>query len=88
MSKIALLFPGQGAQHVGMGKHIVQQYPKAKEFFEQANEILGYDLAKLCFEGPADELDSTIYSQPALFVCSLAALEKLRADSPDIVLGC
>ncbi len=88
MSKIALLFPGQGAQHVGMGKQLVQQYPKAKELFDQANEILGYDLAKLCFEGPAEELDSTIYSQPALFVCSLAALEKLRADSPDIVLGC
>ncbi|MCP4782090.1 MAG: ACP S-malonyltransferase [Fuerstiella sp.] len=88
MPKIAILFPGQGAQHVGMGKKIVQQYPKAKELFDQAQEILGYDLAKLCFEGPADELDSTIYSQPALFVASLAALERLRADSPEIVLGC
>lgn len=88
MSKIALLFPGQGAQHVGMGSKLVQQYPKAKELFDKANEILGYDLSKLCFEGPSEELDSTIYSQPALFVCSLAALEKLRADSPDIVLGC
>lgn len=88
MSKIALLFPGQGAQHVGMGKNLVQQYPKARELFDQANEILGYDLAKLCIEGPAEKLDSTIYSQPALFVCSLAALEKLRADSPHIVLGC
>ncbi len=88
MPKIAILFPGQGAQHVGMGKQIVQQYPKAKELFEQAQEILGYDLAKLCFEGPAAELDSTIYSQPALFVASLAALEKLRADAPEIVLGC
>ncbi|MEZ6129805.1 MAG: ACP S-malonyltransferase [Planctomycetaceae bacterium] len=88
MSKIALLFPGQGAQHVGMGKTLVQQYPKAKELFDRANEILGYDLATLCFEGPAAELDSTICSQPALFVCSLAALEKLRADSPDVVLGC
>ncbi|MEO1982806.1 MAG: ACP S-malonyltransferase [Fuerstiella sp.] len=88
MPKIAILFPGQGAQHVGMGKKIVQQYPKAKELFDQAQEILGYDLAKLCFEGPADELDTTIYSQPALFVASLAALEKLRADAPEIVLGC
>ena len=88
MSKIALLFPGQGAQHVGMGKKLVEQYPKAKALFDTANEILGYDLAKLCFEGPAEELDSTIYSQPALFVCSLAALEKLRANSPDIVLSC
>jgi [acyl-carrier-protein] S-malonyltransferase len=88
MSKIALLFPGQGAQHVGMGKQLVEQYPAAKELFDQAGEILGYDLAKLCFEGPADKLDSTIYSQPALFVASLAALEKLRADLPDVVLGC
>lgn len=88
MSKIALLFPGQGAQHVGMGKLLIEQYPAAKTLFDQANDILGYDLAKLCIEGPAEELDSTIYSQPALFVCSLAALEKLKADSPDVVLGC
>ena len=88
MSKIALLFPGQGAQHVGMGKRLADEYPQAKALFQQANDILGYDLAKLCFEGPADELDSTIYSQPALFVTSLAALEKLRTDSPDTVLGC
>ncbi len=88
MSKIALLFPGQGAQHVGMGRQLVQDYPAAKTLFDKAGEILGYDLSKLCFEGPAEELDSTIYSQPALFVASLAALEKLRADLPDIVLGC
>ncbi|MFY9252364.1 MAG: ACP S-malonyltransferase [Fuerstiella sp.] len=88
MSKIALLFPGQGAQHVGMGKQLFAEYPKAKELFDIANEVLGYDLAKLCFEGPAKELDTTIFSQPALFVSSLAALEKLRADSPDVVLGC
>lgn len=88
MSKTALLFPGQGAQHIGMGKRLVEDYPKARELFDKANEILGYDLAKMCFFGPASDLDSTIYSQPALFVCSLAALEKLRADSPDVVLGC
>lgn len=88
MSKIALLFPGQGAQHVGMGSQLVELFPKAKELFDTANEILGYDLAKLCFNGPSEELDSTIYSQPALFVSSLAALEKLRAESPDVVLGC
>lgn len=88
MSKIALLFPGQGAQHVGMGSKLIQEYPEAKKLFDKAGEILGYDLSKLCSDGPAEELDSTIYSQPALFVASLAALEKLRADSPDIVLGC
>ena len=88
MSKIAFLFPGQGAQHVGMGRSIVERYPAAAALFERANAILGYDLAKLCFEGPAEELDLTRISQPAIFVTSLAALEMLRADSPDIVLGC
>lgn len=88
MSRIALLFPGQGAQHVGMGRTIAARYPAAARLYEQASNILGYDLARLCFEGPADELDSTVISQPAIFVSSLAALEKLRADSPDVVLAC
>jgi [acyl-carrier-protein] S-malonyltransferase len=88
MSKIALLFPGQGAQHVGMGQRLAAEYPQARALYDTAADILGYDLAKLCFEGPAEELDSTIISQPALFVSSLAALEKLRADSPEVVLGC
>ena len=88
MSGIAFLFPGQGAQHVGMGKTIVERYPAARALFDRAAEILGYDLAKLCFEGPAEELDSTVVSQPAIFVTSLAALEMLRADSPDVLLAC
>jgi [acyl-carrier-protein] S-malonyltransferase len=88
VTKIAFLFPGQGAQHVGMGKTIAEKYPAAKELYDQSAEILGYDLAKLCFEGPAEELDSTVISQPAIFVTSLAALEMLRAESPDAVLGC
>lgn len=88
MAKIGFLFPGQGAQHVGMGKSIAEKYPAAKALYEKANEILGYDLAKLCFEGPSEELDSTVISQPAIFVTSLAALEMLRADSPEVVLGC
>jgi [acyl-carrier-protein] S-malonyltransferase len=88
MSKIAFLFPGQGAQHVGMGRTLAEKYPAAKALYDQAAEILGYDLASLCFEGPAEKLDSTVISQPALFVTSLAALEMLRADSPDIVLSC
>lgn len=88
MSRIAFLFPGQGAQHVGMGKTIAERYPAAARLYEQANSILGYDLAKLCFEGPAEDLDSTVISQPAIFVSSLAALEMLRADSPDVVLSC
>jgi len=88
VSKIAFLFPGQGAQHVGMGKTIARRYPAAKALYDRAAEILGYDLANICFEGPANQLDSTVISQPALFVTSLAALEMLRADSPDVVLAC
>ncbi len=88
MSRIAFLFPGQGAQTVGMGKRLFESLPPARRLYDRAAEVLGYNLAKLCFEGPADELDSTVYSQPAIFVTSLAALESLRAESPDVVLSC
>jgi [acyl-carrier-protein] S-malonyltransferase len=88
MPRIAFLFPGQGAQHVGMGRKIATQYPAARRLFEQANDILGFDLARLCFEGPAAELDSTEISQPAIFVTSLACLERLRAEQPDAALAC
>lgn len=88
MSRIGFLFPGQGAQHVGMGRQLYEQYPAARRLFDRANEILGYDLMRLCFEGPADELDTTAVSQPAIFVTSLAALEKLRTEAPDAVLSC
>jgi [acyl-carrier-protein] S-malonyltransferase len=88
MSRIAFLFPGQGAQTVGMGKRLAEAVPAARRLYDRAAEILGYDLAKLCFEGPAEQLDSTVCSQPALFVTSLAALEALRSESPDVVLSC
>ena len=71
-----------------MGKRLSESIPAARRLYDRAGEILGYDLAKLCFEGPADELDSTVCSQPALFVTSLAALESLRSESPDVVLAC
>jgi [acyl-carrier-protein] S-malonyltransferase len=71
-----------------MGRQIAEKYPRARELFEQAGEILGYDLAKKCFDGPADELNTTQISQPAIFVASLAALEMLKADSPDVVKAC
>ncbi len=88
MSRIAFLFPGQGAQHVGMGRKIAEQFPAARRLYDQAADILGYDLAKLCWEGPAAELDSTVISQPALFVTSLACLEKLRTEQPETALAC
>jgi [acyl-carrier-protein] S-malonyltransferase len=88
LSKIAFLFPGQGAQTVGMGEPLFQALPPVRQLYTRASSILGYDLAKLCFEGPAEDLDSTVYSQPALFVTSLAALEQLRRESPDVLLSC
>jgi len=88
LSKIAFLFPGQGAQTVGMGKRLAESLPAVRRLYDCAADVLGYDLAKLCFEGPAEDLDSTVVSQPALFVTSLAALESLRAESPDVVLSC
>jgi [acyl-carrier-protein] S-malonyltransferase len=88
MSQTAFLFPGQGAQHVGMGKQLVEKSAAAKALFQQANDILGFDLTQLCFEGPQSELDKTNVSQPALFVASLAALEVLKAESPEVVAGC
>jgi [acyl-carrier-protein] S-malonyltransferase len=88
VAKIALLFPGQGAQHIGMGRQIAEKYPQARLLYERAAAILGYDLAKKCFDGPAVELDTTEISQPAIFVTSLAALEMLKAESPDAVSSC
>ncbi len=88
MPKIAFLFPGQGAQHVGMGVKLSANCPAARALFDKAAQILGYDLAKVCFEGPASELDTTEISQPAIFVTSLAALETLRESSPDVVAQC
>ena len=88
MNRIAFLFPGQGAQAVGMGRRLAESLPAVAALYQRAAEVLGYDLAKLCFEGPADALDSTVYSQPALFTTSLAALEALRSQTPDVVLSC
>lgn len=73
---------------VGMGKRLAETVPGARRLYDRASELLGYDLGKLCFEGPAEQLDSTVCSQPAIFVTSLAALEALRAESPEVVLSC
>lgn len=88
MSNIAFLFPGQGAQTVGMAQELVEQLPTAAALFAQASEILGYDLAHLCAQGPAEKLNTTDHSQPALFVASLAALESLKASDPQTVDAC
>ena len=88
MPRIAFLFPGQGAQSVGMGRELHAELPAARALFDRAGEILGIDLAGLCFSGPAEALNATDVSQPALFVASLAALESLKATSPEIVSAC
>ncbi|KAG8230313.1 hypothetical protein J437_LFUL000583 [Ladona fulva] len=82
-----ILFPGQGAQAVGMGKDLLK-FPVVKDLFEAASEILGYDLLKLCLNGPKEKLDKTIYCQPAIFVCSIAALERLVEERPASVENC
>ena len=88
MSKIAFLFPGQGAQTVGMAQDLCKQLPAAKQMFDRASEVLGYDLAEICFNGPVEKLNSTVVSQPALYVSSMASLEKLKHDSPEVYESC
>lgn len=80
MSKIAFIFPGQGAQYVGMGKDLYESFPAAREAFLEANDILGFDAAKLCFEGPAEELTATRNSQPAILAASIAALRAFQSS--------
>ena len=73
MQKTALLFAGQGAQVVGMGKDLAEKFPDAKSLFENANQILGYDLANVCFNGPELELTKTENAQPGIFLVSWIA---------------
>ena len=77
--KTVFMFPGQGAQTVGMGVEVAAEVPAAAELYAKASEILGYDLLAKCKDGPKEELDSTVISQPAIFVASMAAVEKLKA---------
>ncbi len=88
MPQVAFLFPGQGAQSVGMGQQLCATLPAAGQLFEEAAEVLGYPLREVCAQGPAERLSSTIVSQPAIFVTSLAALEALQASNAEAVSGC
>ena len=79
--KTAFLFPGQGAQVVGMGKEIAQEHNEAAAIFAKANDIVGYDLSSLCFEGPEEKLNSTTVSQPAIFTMSAEILSVIRNNA-------
>jgi [acyl-carrier-protein] S-malonyltransferase len=87
--KTAFLFPGQGAQVAGMGKEIAQKFDAAAKIFERANAIVGYDLSRICFEGPAERLNTTTVSQPAIFVTSAALLEAVKTSgiAADVTAG-
>src|SRR3984885_11665782 len=78
--KIGLLFPGQGAQKVGMGAELAQAFPAARRVFEEADEALGFGLARLCFEGPEEELRLTANTQPAVLATSIAALRAFISE--------
>nr|MDQ3745630.1 ACP S-malonyltransferase [Acidobacteriota bacterium] len=87
---IAFIFPGQGSQAPGMGRELVEAYPAAREVFEEADEALGFALSRLCFEGPAEELQLTENTQPAILATSVAALRAAEGEGlprPDFVAG-
>lgn len=79
MPRRAFLFPGQGAHYPGMGKDFYEAYQEARKIYQKANEILGFDLAQLCFSGNEQELEKTVHNQPAILVTSIAILEVFRS---------
>ena len=88
MAKAALLFPGQGAQLVGMGRDFYEASAAARETFEQADAALGFRLSEICFNGPDDRLNDTSICQPAILVMSIAALRAVREKMGDGALPC
>jgi [acyl-carrier-protein] S-malonyltransferase len=87
----AWLFPGQGSQTLGMGQDLAKTYSIARDTFAEADDVLGFSLSKLCFEGPEESLNDTINTQPAIFVASLAVLRGLQSEgwsaSPSFTAG-
>ncbi|MDA0576505.1 MAG: ACP S-malonyltransferase [Verrucomicrobia bacterium] len=83
-SKLAVVFAGQGAQAVGMGRDLAEAHPECRDLFQRADEALGYGLSKICFEGPVEELTRSNHCQPAIFVASLACFHTLMREMPEL----
>ena len=89
-SAIAFIFPGQGSQYPGMGKDLAEKFPAARQVFEEADNALGFELSELCFNGPAEQLQLTENTQPAILTVSVAALRAMESEGfpkPDFVAG-
>jgi [acyl-carrier-protein] S-malonyltransferase len=87
---LAYIFPGQGSQYVGMGRELAEQFPAAREAFEEADDALGFSISRMCFEGTAEELQLTENTQPAILTTSVAALRAIQSEgfpAPDFVAG-